>query len=206
MRAMSLTAVVLATLAVVTDRLAIPRALKLLRDETNTALETTQAVVELSLNDFRETTADGAVGNIAANGGILASDTTPVLGATANKAQQITWATGNADVISINKSLPKEFDGTGDVLLELEVSSGTTDAFNVSVESVWDNGTPVVDVADDAATKSATFHTVTVTIAAADVPDGAKSVQFLLTPPAHATNAFNLLSAKMVHKRKALAA
>lgn len=202
---MPLTTVLVNALASVSDRMALAKALKLLRDETNTAIETTQGVVELSLNDFRETTAGGAVGNIAANGGLLASDTTPVLGATANKAQQITWATGNTDVISIQKSLPKDFDGSGDAILELEVSSGTTDAFNVSVESVWDNGTPVVDVADDAATKSATFHTVSVTVAAADIPDAAKSVQFLLTVPAHATNAFNLLSSKLVHKKKALA-
>lgn len=181
-------------------------ALKLLRDETNTALETTQAVIPLSMHDFREVAAGGTVGNIVANGGLLASDTTPIMGATANKAAQINWATGNADIIACQVALPKDFDGSADVLLELEVASGTTDAFNVSVESVWDNGTPVVDVADDAATKSATFHTVTVTIAAADVPDSAKSLTLLLTVPAHATNAFLLINARVVHKRKALAA
>lgn len=157
------------------------------------------SVIPLSLHDFREVDANGDVGAIAANGGILASDTTPVMGsgATTNIGAIITWATGNVDPIAAQIALPDDFDGSQDVLVDLLLASGTTNAASIVVGQSWDAGATVNDTADDAATKSATPHKVTARIAAADIPDRASFVTLMLTPPTHATDTIQLHGAKL---------
>jgi len=157
--------------------------------------------IVMSLNDFRECDANSDVGAIAANGGILASDTTPILRGDAAETQEISWATGNADPIVAHISLPFDFSGASDVTVSLEVYSGSTDAATFNVESGWDGGALVLDTSDDAATKSATKHTVTATIAAADIPDTAKNLTLVLTPPAHATNTIQLAGVHLLYER-----
>jgi hypothetical protein len=153
--------------------------------------------VGLPLSSWRITDANGAVGNIAAIGGVLASNSDPVLGA-ASGSQKITWAANSVVPIGISVPLPPNFNGAQNVTLRLEVGSGTTDAASIGVGTSWDGGASVADAADDSATKSATVHTVNVTIAAADVPDTAKSVTIILTPPAHATNAIVMRSSALI--------
>jgi hypothetical protein len=161
------------------------------------------ANILISLDGFRECDANGDVGAIAANGGILASDTTPILrGASGLIAQEISWATGNVDPIRCQVALPSYFDGRDDVLLDLWVSSGTTNAATFAVTSSWDAGATVTDSASDAATLSATPHRITCTISAADVPDGAAFVTILLTPPTHATDTIQLHSARIRHTER----
>ncbi len=146
----------------------------------------------VSVNDFREV-GSGDVGNIVANGGILASDTTPALiGASTGISQEITWVTGNVDPIVCQFTLPQNFDGRDDVLIDLWVSSGTTDVATFSVATSWDAGATVTDSASDAGTLSATRHKITATVSAADIPDNASFVSVQLTPPTHATNAIQL--------------
>lgn len=170
---------------------------------TNEALSSKEnASHRFNINDWREVTSGGDEGNIAANGGILASDTTPILRGDAAESAEISWATGNADIIGTSIMLPADFDGSVDALLELSVYSGATDAATFGVETSWDGGTVVVDSADDAATKSATAHTISATIAAADVPDGAVRVTIELTPPAHAADTIQLLGARLTYRRK----
>ncbi len=122
--------------------------------------------VTIPLSSFREVSATGDVGDAAAIGGVLASDTTPIFDAVATSNEhEILWATG--DVAPIG----------------------------VSFGSAWSAGaagTEVSDTADDAATKSATPHRITATIAHADIPAGARRVTFRLTPPTHATDAISL--------------
>ena len=114
----------------------------------------------LSLNDWRECDANGDVGAIAANGGILASDTTPILRGNAAETQEISWAASNNDPITTQIGLPSDFSGADDVFLELWVNSGTTDAATFTVETGWDGGALVSDTATDGA-KSATTHKIT---------------------------------------------
>jgi len=154
--------------------------------------------VRISLHDWREADANGDVGAIAANGGILASDTTPIMrGASGLITQEISWAASNSDPIVAQVPLPDDFDGRQDVLLELIVQSGTTDAATISVATSWDGGATITDSADDTATKSATYHKITARIAAADIPDSANDVTILLTPGAHTTNAIQLRATKL---------
>jgi hypothetical protein len=167
-------------------------------------LKSTQASVPLSLFWFRETSGSSDVGDITANGGILASDTTPILRGDAAESQEISWATGNTDQISIQISLPANFDGTADVTVRLWVYSGATDAATFTVESSWDGGALVTDTADDTATKSASKHAITATIAAADIPDTAAFVSINLIPGAHAADAIQLVAARIEYKSKLL--
>ncbi len=178
-----------------------PIALAMLGAATLSGVASQAGSVNLSLYDLREVTSGGDVGNIAANGGLLASDTTPILRGDANDSQEVSWATGNADVVAFSRTLPPDFDGTGDVTLELYVSSGTTNAATFTVESSWDAGAVVSDSASDAATKSATVHKITATIAAADIPDTASFVTVLLTPAAHATDTIQLHAARLLYVR-----
>lgn len=150
----------------------------------------------LSLHDFREADANADVGAIAANGGILASDTTPIMrGASGLISQEISWAAGNADPIVCQIALPSNFDGRNDVLVDLWGYSGTTNPVAFTVASSWDGGATVSDTATGLA--SATSHKLTATIAAPDIPDGASFLTLLLTPAAHATDAMQLQAARI---------
>lgn len=158
-----------------------------------------RGTVPLSLVSVREATT-GDVPNIAGIGGLLASDSAPVLSGTGSTvSQQISWAAANVDQILVDTALPADFDGRDDVLLELWVSSGTTDAATFTVATSWDGGANVSDTASDAGTNSATVHKITATIAAADIPDGAAYVSIGLTPAAHATNAIVLKAARLLY-------
>jgi hypothetical protein len=154
-------------------------------------------LLPISLHDFRETDANADVSNIVANGGILASDTTPIMrGASGLISQELSWAAGNADPIVAHRPLPEDFDGREDVLVELWVNSGTTNAATFTVATSWDAGATVTDTATDGA-KSATTHKITTVIAAADIPDSASSLTILLTPAAHATDAIQLTNIRI---------
>jgi len=158
----------------------------------------------ISLNDFREATT-GDVGAIAANGGILASDTTPTLtGVSTGITQRLTWAASNVDQILCQFSLPDNFDGKEDVLVEVDVSSGgTSDLSSFGVATAWDGGTSISDTATDPAA-STTVHTITARIAAADIPDTARRVSMTLIPVAHATDTINVDAVRFSYVAKNL--
>lgn len=163
-------------------------------DVANLQTDAAVGFIGLSVYDFREVDANGDVSNIAANGGILASDTTPILRGNAAETAEISWATGNVDPISTQVVLPPDFKGSSNVTIDLWVYSGATDAATFTVETGWDGGALVSDSADDSATKSGTLHKITATVAAADIPDTARLLTLALTPTnAHATNAYQLL-------------
>lgn len=153
-----------------------------------------QIVIPIPLTSLREVSSGSDVGNVAAIGGVLASDTTPILRGDAAESWEVAWATGNVDEVGCMVPLPLDasgnalLDGSRDVTLILEVYSGTSDAATFAVGSVWDGGTQVADSASDASTKSATRHRITATIAAADVPDSPKVLSLELTPGTHGSD------------------
>lgn len=159
--------------------------------------------VGVSLQSLREVTSAGDVGNAAAIGGILASDTTPIARADANGSHELSWATTNVDQVGVEIPLPPDLDDTQNVTLALQVYSGTTDAATFSVRTSWDGGAEVTDSADDSGTKSATRHEITATIAAADIPADPKTVSLRLIPPAHATNAIQLCGVQLRYAKEA---
>jgi hypothetical protein len=165
-------------------------------------LKTASCALPGSLLNWREVDSSGDVGNIAANGGLLASDTTPILRADAAESFEINWAASNSDPIACQWMLPNDFDGTANVTVDMWVLSGTTDAASFTIETSWDGGALVSDALDDASTKSATVHKLSATIAAADIPDAPNFLTMALTPPAHTTNAISLLGVRINYKRK----
>lgn len=155
----------------------------------------------ISLYSFREVSSGGDVGNLAAVGGILASDSTPIMRGDAAETAEISWATGNADIIGTHIPLPIDFSGASDVTVQLQVYSGATDDASFTVETGWDGGALVSDTADDSATLSATKHTITATIAAADIPNSARNLTLMLTPATHASDAIQLCGVTIIYER-----
>jgi hypothetical protein len=151
--------------------------------------------IDIPLNSFREV-ASGDVGNTAANGGVLASDTTPILqgGGTTN-AQRLNWATGNVDAVASAVSLPGDLDGSQDLLVQMFVQ-GDVDGFNgASVVSNFDDGANVTDSVT--ATNGATVHTASATIAASDVADTPRTMSLTIAPPTHDTDAVYLYGVRV---------
>jgi len=165
-------------------------ALTLLRNSTNQR--------PISLNDFREVDGNGDVGAIAANGGILASDTTPILRADVNEAFEISWAIANVDAIACHLILPNGLDGTQDVIMRLWVSTtgGVTDLASFTVNTSWNAAAQVTDTATDTGASSSA-HEITATIAAADVPDTPFYVTIQLIPAAHGADPIQLHAARL---------
>jgi len=154
--------------------------------------------VSVSLFSFRETNATADVGNLAAVGGVLASDSTPALQANGVESQQLQWIATNQDQIATSLSLPGDIDGTADVTIELWVSSAgvPTDAASFTVETSWDGAAIVTDTVTDGAASNS-VHRVTGTIAAADVPDSPSFLSMSVIPAAHATDAINLFAVRL---------
>jgi hypothetical protein len=158
-----------------------------------------------SLLDWREVTSAGAVGNQAtAAGGVLASDTTPIMGAEAtSEIMSLAWAAGNADILQTSKSLPEEFDGRDDVLLELWVRTdnaggGGIEAATFNVLTSWDGGAQVTDVATDSV-PSETFHKITARIAAADIPDRPTFLNIQIFPDTHANDPVRAAAVRLTY-------
>jgi hypothetical protein len=171
-------------------------------------LKTAQASIPISLYDWREVTSAGDVGAIAANGGILASDTTPIMRGDAAESAEISWAATNVDPISCHITLPTDFDGSANATLDLFVytdnaGGGGIDAATFTTETSWDGGALVSNAATDG-TPATAIHKITATIAAASIPDTASLVTIALTPAAHANDPTQLVGARLNYKRKLL--
>ncbi|MDD5774372.1 MAG: DUF2190 family protein [Candidatus Omnitrophica bacterium] len=168
------------------------------------SLVSVQGFVPLSLMAFREA-ASMAVGNAAANGGLLASDTTPILqpinGAT-DGCQEIVWAASNNDPIITTIALPPDLDDSADLVLHSRiVSGGTTDAVGFTVDTWFnENDTKVSDTSQT--NQTATWAEKITTIAAADVPAGAQTVTISLTPVAHTTDTMAVSAVWLEYKTK----
>jgi len=167
-------------------------------------LSVTRAAVPIPLSTWRIVSAAGDVGNIAAIGGVMASNSDPIFRGDSNNSWEISWATGSAVPIGAQIMIPADIDDAQDAFLDLIVYSGSTDAATMGVATSWNGGSEVTDSASDSSTKSATRHTITATIAAADIPAGASHLTIRLTPPTHATNAIQIVGARLRYTPKLL--
>lgn len=155
----------------------------------------------LSLHDFRKVSAGGAVGDTTANGGILSSNTTPVMGVDGAKTTTILWAAADATPIGTQIAMPADFDGTRDVFVDMtSVSAGTSNAASFTFDTYWDSGAVVSDTFTGLA--STTPTSAVVTIAAADIPDTATRLTIIITPAAHATDTMSLFRVSIRYAQK----
>lgn len=145
--------------------------------------------IPVSLASVREITT-GAFINAAGNGGLLATDTTPILNTIngdTDGAWRLAWAASNSDAIGFQVPLPPDLDEASVVEIHLRAyMAGATDTPVISADSYFDEGDTKVE--DDSPALNATPTERIITIAAADVPAGAQTLSVELTPGAHTTD------------------
>lgn len=164
-----------------------------------------EGFVPIPLNTWREATAFD-VGAIDANGGILASDTTPILEGindATDGCQRLVWAASNNDQIVNSVPLPPDLDPAKPIVLHMRtVSGGTTDAVGFTLDSFFNEGDTKVE--DTSGTnQTTTVAEVVATIGAVDVPDGAQTITMGLTPVDHTTDTLNLMATWLTYTKSA---
>jgi hypothetical protein len=168
--------------------------------------QTAQKRINIPLTSLREASSLNVL-NIAGNGGVLASDTTPVLSAingATDGCQRVTWASSNNDQVIFQVIVPTDLDDTADLKLYTRIASGgTTNAVGFAVKTFFDEGSTAVD--DTSATnQTTTYANKLTTIDKADVPAGATTLTIGLTPAAHTTDTLNLTAVWLEYQRKTL--
>lgn len=146
--------------------------------------------IPVPLSGIREIVTN-ALPNGAANGGLLASDTTPILQTTngdTDSALRLAWAASNSDPVIFQVPLPPDLDEAAVVEVHLRAAmAGTTNTPVISADSYFNEGDTKVED-DSAAITGTAYAEYTITIAAADVPAGAQTLTVELTPGAHTTD------------------
>jgi hypothetical protein len=168
--------------------------------------QTVQKRLGIPLTALREASSLNVL-NIAGNGGVLASDTTPVLSAingATDGCQRLRWASSNNDQVIFPVIGPEDLDDTADLKLYTRIASGgTTNAVGFTVKTFFDEGSAAVD--DTSATnQTVTYANALTTIDKADVPAGAKTLTIGLTPAAHTTDTLDLTAVWLEYQRKTL--
>lgn len=160
--------------------------------------------VAVPLESLRETAA-GAFINAAGNGGLLTSDTTPILNTIngdTDGAWRVSWAAGNADPIGFNVTLPLDFDPTQPLYVKFRAAmGGATNTPTLSLDSYFNEGDTKVTDTSGAVTGTA-YATYTATIAAADIPADARAYSVDITPGAHAADTLLLTAVWLEYTRK----
>jgi hypothetical protein len=143
--------------------------------------------ISVPLATLREVSSN-AIPNAAGNGGLLASDTTPVLNLTngdTDSALRVLWAATNADPVIFQVALPPDLDEASNVEVHFRAAmEGATDTPVISADSYFNEGDTKVED-DSPAVTGTTPAEYTITIAAADVPAGSQTMTVELTPGAH---------------------
>jgi hypothetical protein len=154
-------------------------------------LKSAQSFIPLKLTDFREVGSND-IQNLAAHGGILAKDSTPILEYTngdTDSALRLRWAASDSNPIVAAVPLPPNLNDAANLVVHFRAAmAGATDTPVIDCDSHFNEGDTKVEDASAAVTGTS-FAEYTITIAAADVPAGAQTVTLELTPAAHTTDA-----------------
>lgn len=144
--------------------------------------------IPVSLASVRELST-GSFINAAGNGGLLATDTTPILNTINGDTDgcwRLAWASSNSDAIGFQVPLPPDLDDASDITVKVRAyMAGATDTPTLSIDSYFDEGD--TKVTDTSTALNATPTTKSITIAAADYPASA-TLSVELTPGAHTTD------------------
>lgn len=160
--------------------------------------------VPVPLANVREL-ATGSFLNAVGLGGLLSSDSTPILNTIngdTDGAWRISWAGGNSDLVGFQVTLPSDLDDASDVVVKVRAAmAGAADAPVLALDSYFNEGDTKVEDSTAAVTGTA-YAEYTATIAAADVPAGARTLSVEITPAAHATDALYVTSIWVEYTRK----
>jgi predicted RecA/RadA family phage recombinase len=141
---------------------------------------------------------------LAAHGGILAKDSTPILEFTnldTDSAIRLNWAATDVNAIAIQTPLPPDLDVASNVELHMRAAmGGATDTPVIDADTFFNEGDTKVSDASAAITGT-TVTEYTITVAAADVPAGAQTMSVELTPAAHGTDALHVYALWLEYTR-----
>lgn len=172
-------------------------------------VKTIQGFLPLKLTDFREL-AGGIFINGAGNGGLLATDTTPILTNIGDgDAMRIAWAAGNADQIEAQVILPPDMDLTADLVVHFLCSKDGNVNNTVHIDGEAYVGESDADCFPAAAAPALLVQAkgeYTATILAADMPANQTNANLTLVvmPEAHANDAVYLHAVWLEYKKKLL--
>lgn len=147
--------------------------------------------IPLPLANWREVGTND-IQALAAHGGVLAKDSTPILEFTngdTDSALRLRWAATDVNAIAIQTPLPPDIDEAANVEIHiLAAMSDANDTPVISADSFFMVGDTKVED-DSAAISGTTVTEYTIAVAAADVPAGAQTMSIELTPGTHGTDA-----------------
>ena len=173
-----------------------------LEADLRTDLKSVQVFIPLDLFGFREI-ATNAIQNLAAHGGLLASDSTPVLervNGDTDRALRIRWAAAVVDEIAHRPiPLPPDLNPASDVVVHLMLArSGTTDDCDIDILA-YENGAGAYAADTEMGGKTAALTgaanlvtEVIVALGASDIGGHPSVLNLSLLPDAHGTDAIHL--------------
>lgn len=120
-----------------------------------------------------------------------------------DSALTITWTTTEVDPIIMQIPLPPDLNHGSDLTLHLRAAAdGSTDTITINSDAYFDEGdTKVEDSVDVSGTAYAEKE---ITIAAADIPDGAQTLTVELTPGSHSNDALEVTATWIEYQRQLL--
>ena len=172
-------------------------------------VKTVQGFIPIPLENFRSLSG-GRIQNLAAHGGQLASDSTPILNTIGDgDALRITWAAADTAQIAASVVIPPDCDGTANLVVHMlcSKSANVNNTCHLDGEAFF--GESDVDCFPAAAAANLLIDTkaeYTATILAADVPDtqADANMTLLLMPEGHAGDAVYLHGVWIEYKKKLL--
>ncbi|MCK9195446.1 MAG: hypothetical protein M0P16_00515 [Syntrophales bacterium] len=195
-------------ISAVAGGLAIPANAQLALAEIYQHIKSIQGFIPIPLTSFRELAA-GVFINAAGNGGILATDTTPILTNIADgDAMRLAWAAGNTDQIAAQVILPPDIDLTANLVVHF-LCSKDADANVVHIDGEAYFGESDGDCFPAAGASNLITQVkaeLTATIALADLPANQTDANMTLVvmPEAHAGDAVYLHGVWLEYKKKLL--
>jgi hypothetical protein len=158
--------------------------------------------ISLPLAQARELSSNNTQ-NLAAHGGILASDSTPtldVINAGTDQQMEVTWAASNNDKIAWHVALPPDLDDASVMTFHaMALSGGSTDTPVLTIEAFF--GVGDTDAGGNTGALAATEAEVTRTITAANVVAAPNFLTITLVPGAHTTDTVILRGAWLEYTR-----
>ena len=160
-------------------------------------------IIQLPLAQARELSSNDTQA-LAAHGGILASDSTPILdviNAGTDQQMEVTWAASNSDKIAWHVALPPDLDDSANMTFHaMALSGGSTDTPTLTIEAFF--GVGDTDAGGATSALGATEAELTRTIAAANVVAAPNFLAITLVPGAHTTDTVILRAAWLEYTRK----
>ncbi len=160
--------------------------------------------IDIPLTSLRLLQADGSVGNIIQNGGLLANDTTPNLARNANGAFYLGFAASNVNKLAFVHAVPPDMDTTaGNLTYTITTKgSGTADTFGANITICVDGGAPISAVGNGTGANTALQNSNVSFVASGNIANGAKTISGNLTPAAHGTDAILIFGLSVSYKKK----